>query len=72
MQSHAATAFTDAFNLASGVSVGIAVAAAVGLLWLSRGRRDDTAPETLPDFDAELDTGSEVELIPVTAGTGPE
>ena len=43
----AASAFTDAFNLANGVAVAIAVAAAAGVLAWSRRR--DAEPE--PDLD---------------------
>jgi EmrB/QacA subfamily drug resistance transporter len=72
VQRQAASAFTDAFNLASAISVGIALAAGAGLLWLSRRGPADTAPEAIPDFDSDFDGDSDVELIPVAAGAGPE
>ena len=57
----AATAFTDAFNLANGVAVAIAVAAAAGVLaWSRRG-------------DVDPDAGDEVAVEPVElelAGVG--
>lgn len=72
VKTHAAAAFTDAFNLASAVSVGIALTAVAGLLWLSRRQGDDTAPETVPDADLDSDLDLDFELIPIGAGQAPE
>jgi Na+/melibiose symporter-like transporter len=61
----AAGAFTDAFNLASAVSIGVALVAAAAVLILSRPRRHVTAAD---DLDLEL----EFAMVPVTSGQGPE
>jgi hypothetical protein len=61
----AAGAFTDAFNLASAVSIGVALVAAAAVLILSRPRRHVTAED---DLELEL----EFALVPVTSGQGPE
>jgi hypothetical protein len=62
----AATAFTDAFNLASAVSIGVALVAAAAVLILSRSRRDADALDD--DFDVDL----EFAMVPVSSGQGPE
>jgi DHA2 family multidrug resistance protein-like MFS transporter len=63
----ASSAFTDAFNLASTVSmvIALAAAAAVLLVWRRRGDEPAMAPE-----DALEDL--ELELVPVGAGEPPE
>ena len=70
---HAAAAFTDAFNVASAVSVGLALAAAVGApVVVTRPARRRCARD---DPRLRLGTStrdSDVELIPVGAGAGPE
>ena len=61
----AAGAFTDAFNLASAVSIGVALAAAAAVLILSRPRHNVTAED---DLDVEIDFA----MVPVTSGQRPE
>jgi len=68
VHARAAVAFTDAFNLASAVSVGVALVAAAAVLILSRPRRHADAVED--DLDVEL--GLELAMVPVTANQGPE
>jgi EmrB/QacA subfamily drug resistance transporter len=68
VKARAATAFTDAFNLASAVSIGLALAAAVAVLVFSR-RPGDEAVEELGD---ELPGDLAFELVPVGAGRGQE
>ncbi len=63
VKERAAIAFTDAFNLASAVSIGVALVAAVAVLILSRPRDHVTA-----ENDLEL----EFAMVPVTSGQGPE
>jgi DHA2 family multidrug resistance protein-like MFS transporter len=58
--SRAAAAFTDAFNVASAVSVGIVLALTVVLVALSRPKRDRATEEFVTDMD-ELDLA----LVPV-------
>jgi EmrB/QacA subfamily drug resistance transporter len=62
----AATAFTDAFNLASAISIGLALLAAAAVLILSRPRREATIVDD--DFDLDLDLA----LVPVATGEGAE
>jgi hypothetical protein len=50
----AGTAFTDAFNRASIVSVAITLVAVVAVLWLGRGGRDESA-ERIDDLDFDLE-----------------
>jgi EmrB/QacA subfamily drug resistance transporter len=58
---HAASAFTDAFTFTNTVALGIALAAAVGVLAFSRRRGSEPAVEdTIGDFDFDL--------VPVAAG----
>jgi MFS transporter, DHA2 family, integral membrane protein len=62
----AASAFTDAFNLANGVAVAIVVAAAAGLLaWSRKGDVDPDAGEELVEGPVE---SVELELAGVGAG----
>jgi DHA2 family multidrug resistance protein-like MFS transporter len=62
----AASAFTDAFNLANGVAVAIVVAAAVGLLaWSRRGDTDPDAGEERVDVPVE---SFDLDLAGVGAG----
>ena len=68
VSSRAAAAFTDAFNLASAVSLGIAVAAVLGVLLFSRRRRSGDELEAAEDLDLELDLA----LVPVAAGQAQE
>jgi hypothetical protein len=65
VQERAARAFTDAFNLASAVSIGVALVAAAAVLILSRPRDHVTVEDAL---DVEL----EFAMVPVTSGQGPE
>jgi hypothetical protein len=60
VKARAATAFTDAFNLASAVSVGIVLILAVALVVVSRPRRAETAEELVSDM-GDLDLA----LVPV-------
>jgi EmrB/QacA subfamily drug resistance transporter len=65
VQARAAEAFTNAFNVASAVSIGIALAAAAAVLWFSR--RTDEEVEVMTDgFDLEP------ALVPVGSGGAPE
>jgi hypothetical protein len=59
----AASAFTDAFNVANGVAVAIAIAAAAGVLAWSRRR--DAEPEPDLDLSTEL-----FDLEPAGVGVG--
>jgi MFS transporter, DHA2 family, multidrug resistance protein len=52
LRSRAAVAFTDAFNLASAVSVGIVVLAAIVVLVLAQRGRDDRVEERLDETAA--------------------
>jgi MFS transporter, DHA2 family, integral membrane protein len=54
VRAHAAAAFTDAFNVASMVSIAIVVVAAVAVLVVSRTKREDTVDE-LADETIGLD-----------------
>jgi MFS transporter, DHA2 family, multidrug resistance protein len=65
VKERAAAAFTDAFNLASAVSVGIALTAALAVVLFSR-RRGDEPEEAVDDLDLDL------ALVPVAAGQRPE
>jgi len=66
----AAAAFTDAFNLSSAVSIGVALVAAAAVLLFSRPRRSTTAIER--DGDLDLDLDFDFALVPVRSGQGPE
>jgi hypothetical protein len=70
VQNRAADAFTHAFNVASAVSVGIALVAAAGVFVWSRSKGADAADEPAENFDFDFDLGQE--LVPVGAGHGPE
>ena len=59
----AASAFTDAFNLANGVAVAVAVAAAAGVLAWSRRRDADPEAEPEPAWEPR-----ELELAGTSAG----
>jgi MFS transporter, DHA2 family, multidrug resistance protein len=63
VKARAATAFTDAFNLASTVSIGIALVAAVAVLMLARPKRDEVGELSIED---ELDV--ELAAVPVRVG----
>ena len=65
----AAAAFTDAFNVASVVSIGIALAAAAAVLWFARRTRPDAEAE-IEDFD--LDAELALALVPVGVGEATE
>jgi hypothetical protein len=69
VSARAATAFTDAFNVASIVCIGIALAAAATVLWFSRRTRPD-AEAVVDDLDLEL--GLELGLVPVGVAEGTE
>jgi EmrB/QacA subfamily drug resistance transporter len=60
----ATSAFTDAFTLVSGVSVGVALAAAATVLFVGRRRRTEPAIEEVEDEAANL--GLELARVPVT------
>jgi hypothetical protein len=62
LSTQAASAFTDAFTLANTVSVGIALAAAAGVLVVWRRRRHEPAVEDVEDDAAEL--GLELARVP--------
>jgi len=66
----AAAAFTNAFNLASVVSIGVALLTAAAVLILSRPRRD--VGDVGDEFDLDLDGGLDLALVPVTSVQGPE
>ena len=59
----AASAFTDAFTLVSGVSIGVALAAAAAVLLVSRRRRTEPAIDEIEDEAADL--GLELARVPV-------
>jgi hypothetical protein len=69
VSARAATAFTDAFNVASIVCIGIALAAAATVLWYARRTRPD-AEAVVDDLDLEL--GLELGLVPVGVAEGTE
>jgi MFS transporter, DHA2 family, multidrug resistance protein len=62
LTTQAASAFTDAFTLANTVSVGIALAAAAGVLVVWRRRRTEPAVDDVEDQAAEL--GLELARVP--------
>ncbi|HEX6312937.1 MAG TPA: MFS transporter [Acidimicrobiia bacterium] len=62
LTAQAASAFTDAFNLANGISVGIALAAAAAVLAVTRRRREPV-PENIEAIAEEYDLA----LVPVRA-----
>jgi EmrB/QacA subfamily drug resistance transporter len=66
VKARAADAFANAFNVASLVSVGLAVVAAVAVLWFARPKRDDEGEELVDDFDFDL------EMVPVGAAHASE
>jgi EmrB/QacA subfamily drug resistance transporter len=69
----AAAAFTNAFNLASAVSIGVAVLTAAAVLVLSRPRRDvGDVGDVGDEFDLDLDGGLELAMVPVPCRQGPE
>jgi DHA2 family multidrug resistance protein-like MFS transporter len=63
----AARAFTDAFNLANGIAVGVALAAAAAVL-VATGRRREPAVEDVVDLAEEYDLA----LVPVPSGEARE
>jgi MFS family permease len=67
VKAHAATAFTDAFNVASAVSVGIVVVATIAVLLLPRLKRGDSAEAFVPDHP-----DFDFEAVPVGAGQTTE
>jgi EmrB/QacA subfamily drug resistance transporter len=67
VKAHAAAAFTDAFNVANIVSIGIAVLAAVAVLVFARGTRVDTADAEVDDVE---DDGVDIDLTLVAAAAG--
>jgi MFS transporter, DHA2 family, integral membrane protein len=69
VKARAAAAFTDAFNVASLVSVGLVVALAAVLLWTSRPRGE----ETVEDLESALEYAQfDLALIPVGGDERPE
>jgi EmrB/QacA subfamily drug resistance transporter len=68
VKARAATAFTDAFNLASAVSVGLALAAAAAVIFFSRPRRDRTDEIPVEELAEDLDWA----LVPVGTGARSE
>jgi EmrB/QacA subfamily drug resistance transporter len=68
VHARSAEAFTNAFNVASAVSVVVVVALAIGLLWFSRGPRAETVAD---DLDGDLEALN-LALVPVSAGERPE
>ena len=71
VKTRAAAAFTDAFNVASAVSIGLALAAAVAVLILSRPRRDDSVEQYVEDF-AEGHPELDFAVVPVGSGQTSE
>ncbi len=67
--SRAAAAFTDAFNVASVVSIGIALVAAAAVLWFGRRTPDVDDAAVVDDLDVEL---LGLGLVPVGVSEGPE
>jgi EmrB/QacA subfamily drug resistance transporter len=67
LSARAAAAFTDAFNVASMVSIGIALVAAATVLWFAR----QTRPDAEASFD-DLDLDLELALVPVPVREGTE
>jgi DHA2 family multidrug resistance protein-like MFS transporter len=70
VKARAATAFADAFNVASTVSIVIVVAAAVGVLLFSRTRRGQT--NEVPAEEIAEDSGFEFEPVPIGAAQASE
>jgi EmrB/QacA subfamily drug resistance transporter len=66
VQARAADAFSHAFNVASVVSLGIAVVAAALVVWFARPKRDDDVAALVDDFDFDLD------MVPVGAANASE
>ena len=67
VKARAAAAFTDAFNVASAVSIGIVVLAAVAVMVFARPRRGGTLEEPVVDFE-----DFEYALAPAGAASTPE
>jgi EmrB/QacA subfamily drug resistance transporter len=67
VKARAASAFTDAFNVASAVSIGIVVLAAIAVVILARPRRRGTVEQ--PVIDVE---GLDFALAPAGAAATPE
>jgi len=67
VKAHAAAAFTDAFNVANAVSVGIVLVATIAVLLLPRLKRGDSAEEFVVDHH-DFDFGA----VPVGAGQTTE
>jgi EmrB/QacA subfamily drug resistance transporter len=71
VKARAATAFTDAFNLTSAVSIAILVVGAVAVLLLARPKQRETVEEVAEDFDDEA-SSYVLGLIPAGAVATPE
>jgi MFS transporter, DHA2 family, integral membrane protein len=63
LASQAASAFTDAFTLVNGVSIGVALTAAAAVLVVSRRRRHEPAIDEIEEQAADL--GLELARVPV-------
>jgi EmrB/QacA subfamily drug resistance transporter len=68
VHARAADAFSNAFNLASVVSVVVVLVLAFGLLWFSRGQGEEPVAA---DLDGEFEAYN-LALVPVSAGERPE
>jgi hypothetical protein len=66
VHARAADAFAHAFNVASLVSLGLAVVAAAVVLWIARPKRDDDVEELVDGFEFGLD------MVPVGAANASE
>jgi MFS family permease len=66
VQARAADAFAHAFNVASVVSLGLAVVAAALVVWFARPKRDGDVDELVNGFDFDLD------MVPVGAANASE
>ena len=69
VKAHAASAFSDAFALASAVSVGIVLTAAVAVLFFSQRRRTDQGEEFVDD---PLALEVELAMVPACVGDTSE
>jgi hypothetical protein len=72
VHARAAAAFTDAFNLASMVSIAVVVAAAVAVLVVARTTREDTVDELADEALADEEPGLDLGLATAVAGQTPE
>jgi predicted MFS family arabinose efflux permease len=73
VKARAAAAFTDAFNVANLVSVGIVVLAAAAVLVLARAKREDTVDATIDEtVPGDVDVDLDLTLVAAGAEQAPE